>query len=346
MAYNIKIPFAKIHYGPEEKAALMEVLESGWWSTGAKTAAFEKAFAEYVGARHAVFVESCTAALFLAIKALGLSGQTFRVPSFTFTASASEIVHSGNQIEFVDVAKKDLCVHGKFDAPLMKIHYGGNYTDAAGTVTVEDSAHLIRRDQCRDNSNLVCFSLAYNKNITAAEGGMLATNDPKIYDWLIKARFFGINRFGLLNSTEHPDWLYSVDFLGWKANTSEFHAALGLVQLKKLETINARRQKIVEYYNQAFGYAWRGLHLYPVFVPDRVAFLRAMFEAGIQCSVHYTPLHWMPAYKDFPKADLTNTEWLGKHLVSLPLYPDLTDAEVEYIAKTAKAASGEFLQNS
>jgi len=338
MSENLKIPFLKIHFGQEEKRALVKVLESGWWTAGPVTLKFEEKFAGYVGAKYAVFVSSATEALFLALKALQLRNVTFRVPSLTFTASAGEIIHSGNKIEFIDVDKDTICASGDYHKPLLKVHFGGNYSLAQGKPVIEDSAHLVEKNQCKNNPNIVCFSFAYAKNITCGEGGMVATNDKKIYDWLIKARFFGINRFGLLNNRKHPDWPYQVDFLGWKSNATEFQAALGLVQLAKLEKINKRRRKIVNYYNREFDYQWQGLHLYPIFVKERSKFLRAMIRAGIQCSVHYIPLHWMKAYQPYcnKKISLPNTEWLGKHLVTLPLYPDLSDIQVEYIVKNVK----------
>lgn len=288
-----------------------------------------------MGARHALFVSSGTEALSLAFQALGVKDVTFAVPSMTFTATAAEILHSGNRLRFVDVEMDTICVSGKYDTPLVKVHYGGNLSAASGTVTVEDSAHLVRRDQCRGNPNLVCFSFAYSKNMTTAEGGMLTTNSDEINQWLRRARFFGINRHGLLNEPQHPDWPYTVEFPGWKSNASEFQAALGLMQLPKLEALNARRRAIADYYNQRFGYQWTGLHLYPAFVNNREEFLRRMQAAGIQCSVHYIPLHWMPAFRGCEATELPNTEWLGKHLVTIPMYADLSDIDVEYVADSA-----------
>lgn len=336
MGPDNSIPFLKIHAGEEEERALIEVARSKWWTAGEKTRQLEAAFGQYVGAKHTLFVSSATEALFLAYEALGLKNRTFKMPSLTFTATAAEVLHSGNHVEFIDVDRKTICATGRHAGPLVTVHYGGNRSDAQGDVTVEDSAHLIARDQCRGSRNLVCFSLAYSKNISAGEGGMIATNDDGVHQWLVRARSFGMERFGLLNSPEHPDWPYSVEFPGWKSNATDFQAALGLVQLPKLERVNERRRVIVDHYNREFGYRWHGVHLYPVFVEDRVRFLRGMKEALIQCSVHYIPLHWMNAYRTCARQDLPNTEWLGKHLVTIPLYPDLTDAEVERIVSTAK----------
>ncbi len=282
-----------------------------------------------------MFVSSGTEALFLAFQALGIKDATFSVPSLTFTATAAEVLHSGNRVRFIDVDRDTICASGSYDTPLVKVHYGGNFSSARGSVTVEDSAHLVRRDQCRDNHNLVCFSFAYSKNMTTAEGGMLATNSDEIDQWLRHARFFGINRHGLLHNAQHPDWPYTVEFPGWKSNASEFQAALGLAQLPKLELLNERRRTIAEYYNQRFDYRWNGLHLYPVFVGNREGFLRHMNAAGIQCSVHYIPLHWMPAFRDCATTPMPNTEWLGQHLVTIPMYADLSNIDVEYVADTA-----------
>lgn len=343
MSQDDSIPFLKIHAGQEEEEALVEVARSKWWTVGERTRKFEDAFAAYVGARHAVFVSSATEALYLAYESLKLKNRTFKVPSLTFTSTAAEIVHSGNSVEFIDVDLQTICATGEYQGPLVAVHYGGNHSDARGEVTVEDSAHLIARNQCSNSPNLVCFSFAYSKNISTGEGGMITTNDEATYHWLLSARSFGMDKFGILNSEKHPDWPYSVEFLGWKGNATEFQAALGLVQLAKLERVNARRKQIVEQYNREFGYSWRGVHLYPVFVEDRVKFLRSMKEAGIQCSVHYIPLHWMPAYREYPRQALPNTEWLGRHLITIPLYPDLSDIEIERVTRAAKL-SGPLIQ--
>jgi len=333
---KIKIPFGKIYFDDKEKKALISVLETGWWSTGARTKNFEEKFANYVGAKYTVFVNSATTALFLALEALQVKKKTFKVPSLTFTASAAEIIHSDNKIKFIDVNRETMCAEGKYKGALMKVHYGGNYSNASGSITIEDSAHLIKKNQCKNNPNIVCFSFAYSKNMTCGEGGMMAINNKKIYQWLRKARFFGINR-----EIKKQSWPYQVDFLGWKGNATEFQAALGIVQLAKLEKINECRQKIVEKYNKNFGYNWQGLHLYPIFVKNRAKFLKLMFKAGIQCSIHYIPLHYMKAYRSYVKKDtyLPNTQWLGDHLVTLPLYPDLTKKEVEYIIKNVRENS-------
>jgi dTDP-4-amino-4,6-dideoxygalactose transaminase len=231
---------------------------------------------------------------------------------------------------------------------VLPVHYAGHPVDLdafaalaepAGLHIIEDAAHAVSaRYKGRligSSDNPTAFSFYATKNMTTAEGGMLTTNSDEINQWLRRARFFGINRHGLLKEPQHPDWPYTVEFPGWKSNASEFQAALGLVQLPKLEALNARRRAIADYYNQRFGYRWTGLHLYPAFVDNREEFLRRMQTAGIQCSVHYIPLHWMPAFQGCEAAELPNTEWLGKHLVTIPMYADLSDIDVEYVADSA-----------
>jgi len=336
MSAKYNIPFLRVNMGEEEKQALSEVVDSGWLVLGPKTEELEKRFAEYVGAKHAVFVSSASLALFLAPQALGKKGEVFKVPSFTFTATAAEMIHAGNSVEFVDVDLDTLSVGGKFEGNLVKVHYGGNYSKATADTVIEDSAHVMKRDQCRGNPNIVCFSFAYSKNVSGGDGGMICTNDQAVYEWLIKARQFGRKKIDPLKDTEHPGWTYEIEFFGWKGNATEFQAAVALAQFKKLDSLNAKRDEIVRIYNQAFERSWSGNHLYPICVSNRQEFMTRMQEEGVQCSLHYVPLHWMKAYKDILGRELPNTEWLGKHLVTLPLYPNLSDDEINHIVSSAQ----------
>jgi dTDP-4-amino-4,6-dideoxygalactose transaminase len=169
--------------------------------------------------------------------------------------------------------------------------------------------------------------------MTTGEGGMIATNDEDAYRWFLKARHHGINKSPIDRQGEKNDWEYNIDFIGWKANNTDIAAAIGLEQLKKLPKMTFARNVIVATYNKRLGYSRNGNHLYPVLVEDREKFINLMKEAGIQCSVHFLPIHNMTAYDKGEK--LPNTEWLGKRLVSLPLYPTLTLEEVEFICKQA-----------
>jgi dTDP-4-amino-4,6-dideoxygalactose transaminase len=129
---------------------------------------------------------------------------------------------------------------------------------------------------------------------------------------------------------------YNIEFSGFKANLSDINAAIGLVQLEKLPAMDNRRKEIITYYNKELGYRHTGLHLYPIITEHRDIFIKKMNDNGIKTSVHFIPLHKMTAFKNIPFNNLKNTEFLGNRVVSLPLYPGLTDYETEYICKTTK----------
>jgi dTDP-4-amino-4,6-dideoxygalactose transaminase len=332
---NMKIPFNKPYIGKEEIRAVKKTMKSGWLTSGPVTKEFEKQFAEYVGSKYAVYLSSCTIALQLSIQYHKIHDDidTAYVPSLTFAATANEAYNAGLSLEWGDVDPDTWCLEpvdlqkGEMAIP---VHLTGNKapTTYSGPV-VEDSAHKIDQDQCHGNKNMVCFSFYATKNMTTGEGGMIATNSKKQYEWLLKARHHGISR----GPGASP--MYSVDFVGWKANQSDILASIGIEQLKKLPDMDEKRRAIIHRYNKGFGPLNTGLHLYPLLVRNRVSFLKKMKAAGIQCSVHFRPLHQMKAYKSTKK--LPVTEDIGSKVVSLPLYPEMTDKEVDYVIKTALA---------
>jgi len=338
MSTGIKIPFYRPYYNNKEIKAVTQTLNSGWSTSGPKVKEFEKKFAIYIGAKYCVVVNSCAAAIFLSLKYLSTKNKkikTVYVPSFTYAATANEILHAGLKIKWGDVDKQGLLIKPEqenFDLAI-PVHYAGQKADTNYKVPViEDSAHLIKKNQCKNNPNLVCFSFYATKNIGMGEGGAVCTNNKKIYNWLVQARSHGITKDGF--DRYHGNWRYDIDFIGWKANLSDIQASIGLVQLDKFPIMQIKRQNIIDRYNKKFNLNNKGLHLYPILVKNRDEFIRKMNMVGIQTSVHFIPLHWMKAYKNLtPQKKLSNTDWLGKHVVSLPLYPSLTNQQINYICK-------------
>ena len=197
-----KIPFSTPNIGFRELNAVKRVFKSGWYIAGEETKAFEEEFASYVGVKYAVSLSSCTAALFLSLKALGIKeGDEIIVPSFTFPATASVVIHCGAVPVFADINNIDFTLDQKSvnslitkkTRAIIPVHYGGNRAKISARIPIiEDSAHLIPRGG--DNKSFArCYSFYTTKNITTIEGGMLTTMNKKIYEWVKKARLHGLS---------------------------------------------------------------------------------------------------------------------------------------------------------
>lgn len=351
----MKIPFCKPSITWREKRAVFKVLDDGMITNGPKVDEFEEMFAEYVGSKYAVAVNCCTSALFLSLKYLDVKeGDEVIVPSLTFTASASTIRHCGATPLFCDVDMDTLCLNKVRYDELMKrepkaavvVLLTGNLPAWSDSFErkVYDSAHLIDRNCYL--GGLQCFSFHGTKNMTTGFGGMIATDDPLAAKWLRQARMHGAYKkdwdAGLKQTTAR--WGYQVNFCGWKMNMNDIQAALGIEQLKRLDWMNKERRRCVERYNQNLGANKKGLHLYPYFPQDRPKFIEYMADNGIQCSIHFEPLHLMPAYRDVELHDtLETTEFIGKNIVSLPLYPTLKNKEIDYICEKIKLYAENFV---
>jgi dTDP-4-amino-4,6-dideoxygalactose transaminase len=383
----MNIPFAKVPIAGNEFKYINEVLESGWLTTSLKALQFEKLFAGFVGAKYACAVNSCTAALHLAVEAIGIQkGDKVLVPSFTFTASAEVLRYLGADPVFIDVeygtglvspsiVKEALRANHDVKA-LILVHYGGQApvmttTDDEGVMDVcrknnirliEDAAHAFPTKFCNrfigSFGDITCFSFYANKTITTGEGGMLVTDDENIYDRAKIMRLHGIDRdIWERFTTNKSTWEYDVVAPGFKYNMPDINAAIGLAQLEKVIFFRYQRQRCAEYYLRELknissidlpicngpleNHSW---HLFPIIIkPEapltRSEFIQTMADNGIGTSVHYKPLHRMTYYKetyDLKPEDFPNTERIWNGTVSLPIYPDLKDNELEYICQTIK----------
>lgn len=326
------IPFVKTTIGEEEKKAVNKVIDSGWVVMGQKTVDFEKKFAEYVGSKYAVFLDSGTNSLFLALKYFG-TGNKFYVPSFTFTATAEAVVNTGNELVFIDVDRETMCFEG-YKSMSIPVHLGGRKSSTEAIIY--DSAHRIEKGDIKaDDMALWCYSFYATKNMSTIQGGAIATNNKNAYEWLKKARDHGLD----LSTKERYEGKYKqydVEFVGYRFKPDDLRAVVGIEQLKKLPENTRRRNCIMRKYNKAFKYNREGNHLYIILVKNQVKFINYMLDNEIQCAVNYRPLHTMTAWKNYPKGDMVNTNWLGKHCVSLPIYPSMTDDEIEKVIITVK----------
>lgn len=328
------IPFFRPDFR-QEIEAVERVMRGGWVVQGGITADFEKAFAKYVGAEEAVFVDSGTSALYLALRMKerlyghDLYEEPIETPSLTFVSDPEVIVNVGAYPWFVDVDPETLCIDNPTsDRMRIAVHLTGN--EAQSPATVYDSAHRIEQGDLAGSRVPWCYSFYATKNMTTVQGGMIALNDKDGADWLRKARDHGMTK-GTFERYNEEVPTYDVEFVGYRCKADDFRAVIGLAQLTKLPAMDEARARIIARYNEAFHLNRTGKHLYWVLVKDREAFFRQMREAEIQCSVHFLPLHKMTAFKDFPRDDLKNTEYIGAHIVSLPLFPQMTETEQDHI---------------
>lgn len=341
----MKIPFCRPYVNQLEADKATETIKNGWLTTGKVTEELEQRIAEYTGAKYCVLVTSCTAALHLSLEYLKKHkfGNNFNalVPSLTFAATATEVVRAGGNIVWADVLE-DMTINGesRYDYDVvLPVHLTGNKAETKFACdVVEDSAHLIYKDQCKDNPNFVCYSFYATKNLTMGEGGAICTNNEHAAKWFKQARHHGISKDGWNRYNSLNNWQYDIEFIGCKYNPSDVLSSILSVNFDKKDEIERERRWCVDTYNQLLGLNNTGTHLYPVLVSDRTKFISKMADAGIQCSVHFLPLHQMTAFRHLQTKtnNLKNTEFFGQHLVSLPLFPGLSNEEISFICTTAK----------
>lgn len=364
------IPFARPDLGAAEMDAVRSVLESGWLTTGERVHEFEDAFAAAVGAKHAVALNSCTAALHLALDAIGLrAGDEVIIPAYTFTATAEVVLYFGATPVLVDIDARTLNIDPRRVAEavtartkaIIPVHFGGLAADLdalrvvaqpRGIAVIDDAAHAF---PSRYNgryigaiSDITCFSFYATKTITTGEGGMLCTDNDAYAARCRLMSLHGISHDAWKRYRAEGSWYYEVVAPGFKYNMTDIAAALGLAQLHRADAMRARRQEIAERYNAAFkahdfelpafgdarDHAW---HLYPLRLPagaDRGAFVDALRAREIGASVHFIPLHLHPFYRDrycfTPDSFPVSTAEYERE-VSLPIYSGMSDAEVEVV---------------
>lgn len=332
------LPFHLPHIGEEEIRAVEETLRSGWITTGVKVRTFEREFADFIGARHAVAVNSATAALHLALEALGVTaGDEVIVPTMTFAASAEVVIYLGATPVLVDCQPDTLnldpdrleqAITPRTKA-IMPVHFGGQpcEMDRIGAIAarhqlpvVDDAAHALPASfegrQVGTISDLTCFSFYATKTITTGEGGMVTTDRDDYADRIRIMSLHGISRDAWKRYTAEGSWYYEILHAGFKYNLTDIAAALGIEQLKRCTTFRDRRRQIADLYDRAFSgvdeiatpvrrpnvdHAW---HLYVIQLErerlgiDRAAFIEALKAAQIGTSVHFIPLHLHPYYRD------------------------------------------------
>jgi perosamine synthetase len=333
---ELEIPFHRASVGEEEVQAVSEVIRSGWLTMGPKTIEFESEFARFIGARHAIAVSSCTAALHLGLEAVGVGpGDEVLIPTTTFTATAEVVVYLGAKPVFVDVDARTLNLDPEDAArritartrAVIPVHFGGQPCEMAGIQglakkhglrLIEDAAHALpasyRGAYIGSLSELTAFSFYATKTLTTGEGGMVTTDNAAFAERIRLMRLHGIGRDSWKRYSAAGSWYYEVLAAGFKYNLTDIQAALGLVQLRKCADMRRRRCQIAERYTSEFQgmealepptvlddreSSW---HLYVLRLNrahlgiDRDDFISELRKRGIGASVHFIPLHMHPYY--------------------------------------------------
>lgn len=375
------IPVFRPYYNNEEIKAVTEVLKSGWIGLGPKTEEFEKLFAQYLGVPYAIALNSATAALHLSVIAAGIKeGDEVIVPSLTFVSTAHVIRYLNAKPVFADVEEDTLCISPedvekritKKTKAIIPVHYGGHPCDMDKLqkiaekyklTIIEDAAHACgssyKNKKIGTISPFTCFSFHAVKNLATGDGGMITVKDKNIAERLKRLRWVGINkdtwdRLEDITDDENKSfrvygWHYEIDEIGFKYHMNDINAALGIVQLKKLEESNKKRRDLASRYTKNLGKIKQircpvvkgnvvsAQHNYVIRTEDRDKLHLFLREKNISSGVHYMPLHLQPFYRKlYPEVKLPVVEREWKKLLTLPLYPDLTIKQQDYVISSIR----------
>jgi len=380
------IQFHRPWIDEDEEREVIETLRSGWLTTGERTQRFEVDFACYAEASYAVGVNSCTAALFLSLKSLliGPGDEVITTP-MTFAASANVVIHTGARPVFVDIDPVTMNINPelieraitKKTRAILPVHFRGVPCDMDAITAVarkydlyviEDAAHAIESRYSADRSasggkdkkigsisDTTCFSFYPNKNITTGEGGMVTTGREELANKIRMLSNHGLSRTSWQRYSPGGGPLYEVIEPGYKFNMFDIQAALGIHQLKKIETFWERRRDIVRRYNEAFSGLPQvtvppdvpdGKNAYHIYVlllnSERITITRdelleKLTAEGIGTSVHFLSLHLHKYYREYfgyGSGDYPVAADVSRRTFSLPLYPRLSDEEVDRVIET------------
>ena len=353
---------------------VVDTLRSGWIAKGPRTLKFEKEFAEYLGAKHAIAVNSCTAALHISLltQNIGPGDEVITTP-MTFASTASTILHCGAKPVFTDIDYRTGCIDPEEVAKkitphtkaIVPVHYSGQVcdldriyelADEHNLYVSEDAAHALwSRYKGRLIGNKLRGAASYSfyatKNLATGDGGMLVTDRDDIAE---RARILvgqGMSHNAWNRYAKGGSWKYDIVEPGYKYNMFDIQAALGLVQLSRMEEMQARRLAIAARYQEEFGkidaveppfvpefttHCW---HLYVLrIVPelltiDRDQIIVELNERNVGTSVHFIPTHTMTAFRKlgWKEGDFPMAEKHFERIISLPLYPSMTDEQVQYV---------------
>ncbi len=389
-----KIPYGRQNITQEDIDVVIEALQSDFLTQGPTISEFEYRFANYVDAKYAIAVTNGTAALHLSALALSVKpGDKVITSSLTFAASANCIKYCGGDVHFIDIDPNTYLIDLDKVENLLKSVPKGTYTgiipvdfagrpvnlerckklaDEYGLWIIEDACHAPGASFVDSNgtaqksgngsfADLAIFSFHPVKHIATGEGGMITTNDEKLYKKLLTLRTHGITREpsnfknsileagGNVNDTIYPGWYMEMQELGYNYRITDFQCALGISQLQRADEGLKNRIEIAKKYDLAFQNKQNvkstaleidtkfidkhAYHLYILLVEDRLGLYNHLKANGIFAQIHYYPVHLMPYYRNlgWKENDLPFVETYYQKCISLPMYPTLTNDEQEYV---------------
>ena len=369
------IPYGHQWIDEDDIEEVVKVLRSDWITTGPKIEEFENALCRYIGCEYAVAVNSGTSALDIAVQSIGLpDGSEVITTPFTFVATSNAILYNNLKPVFADICSDTFNIDpdeirkkiSRDTRAIIYVDYAGQpcdikaikeIADEFDLYLIEDASHAIGAEyegtKVGNFADLTIFSFHPVKHITTGEGGAVVTGDEELYERLLLLRNHGIDKDAQNRYGPDASWAYDMKYLGRNYRITDFQAALGVSQLKKLDGFIRRRVEIAEIYNEAFEDlpeietpvvkphvkpAW---HIYTVLLDsiNRNEFFRKMRERNIGVNVHYIPVYHFSYYRkhfNFNPKDFPVTEEVFNRIVTLPLFPKMEDEEVTYVIDTIK----------
>lgn len=368
------IPYGRQTIEDDDIQAVIEVLKSDYLTTGPKIAEFEKLVADYVGAKYAVAISNGTSALHAACHAAGIgAGDEVITTPLTFAASANCVLYCGGTPVFADVDARTYNIDPEDikrkitdkTKAIIAVHLAGQPCDMDAIhaiarehnlIVIEDGAHALGSEYKGKKigalSDMTTFSFHPVKPITTGEGGMIVTNNEALYQKMLLFRSHGITRDENLMTKEEGPWFYQQMDLGYNYRMTDIQCALGCSQMKKLDRFLNRRRELVKRYEKAFAdcsnivtpyqmpETLSGWHLYIIQIKNgsRREIFEALRKDGIGVNVHYIPVYYHPYYQEHGYQDVNckNAEDIYEHMLSLPLYPGLTDEQQDEVIEKVK----------
>ncbi|MDI9222806.1 UDP-4-amino-4-deoxy-L-arabinose aminotransferase [Pantoea sp. EA-12] len=374
------LPFSRPALGEEELAAVKEVFESGWITTGPKNAALEQAFCQLTGNQHAIAVSSATAGMHVTLLALNIQpGDEVITPSLTWVSTINIITLLGATPVMIDIDRDTLMVTPEqIEAAItprtraiIPVHYAGAPADIDairalgdqhGIAVIEDAAHAAGcyyKGHHVGNQGTAIFSFHAIKNMTCAEGGLIVTDDAELADRMRSLKFHGLGVDAYDRHTHGRKPQAEVIMPGFKYNLPDISAAIAMVQLNKLTAINARRAEIVQRYLTELADtpflplaqpAWPHQHAWHLFIIrvdeaecgiSRDALMETLKAQDIGTGLHFRAAHTHKYYRErYPQLSLPNTEWNSDRICSIPLFPDMRDEDITRVITALRQIAG------